>query len=624
MSDNGYNRGYSSYNDYYSNNRVENTKFNGKDIIFVSPKQLKEIYAFYLSLGLSTEQAKKLTNRVFNFDVIAHESVAYSINWTFTTNSNYQARTQGASYGYSSYSNSYGGYYNSNSGYTYSDSYGAYYNSSSGYSYSDSYSGSYSSGDRGNGYTTSATYEVDESRIANPLTNPKAIFSANVNSASWLYVRNAIKLKNSINSDFIRIEELINSYDYRLNTPSDSDLFATTVEYGKCPWKKQDDILLFGLKGCKFDEPITQNLALLIDVSGSMSDNWLLAQMAIMSVVSKLKKGDHISIIAYSNQTTTVVENMDCGDMDACIDKILSVVGIGGGTNGSDGLTNAYKYLKKHYDEKSNNRVLIFTDGDFNFGITDGEELSEFIYKKRKTGIYLSVIGFGFDNYQDDNMEYLARKGNGNYCLIGNPEDIGDYLDKKLTSSLITIAKDVKISIELNPMYVSKYRLIGYDARVLSEKEFSDDSAAVDGVGSEHSIIALLQIRRGEAQPETESRYQTTVLTNAVNEFAYVTINYKTRTGESKSFERIITLDDLSAKTVVFDQAMAMAMFGLVLKNSEYKGTCTTDSLEKYVTKLVENKVIDEDAPSVRTIGMYLEYLKNAQSKEHHENDDLF
>ena len=235
-SNNGYNRGYSSYNDYYSNNRVENTKFNGKDIIFISSKQLKEIYAFYLSLGLSAEQAKKLTNRVFNFDVIADESIAYSTNWTFITNSNYQARTQGSSYSYSSYSDSYSGYYNSNSGYTYSDSYGGYYNWNGGYS-------SYSSGDRGNGYTTSATYKVDESKISNPLINPKAIFSANVNSASWLYARNAIKLKNNINRNFIRVEELINSYDYKLNTPSNGDLFATTIEYGKCPWKKQDDIL---------------------------------------------------------------------------------------------------------------------------------------------------------------------------------------------------------------------------------------------------------------------------------------------------------------------------------------------------------------------------------------------
>ncbi len=621
MGDSSYNRGYGSYNDYYSNNRVENTKYNGKNIIFVSPEQLKEIYSFYLSLGFTQEQAKKLTNRVFNFDVIADKSIAYSTNWTFTTNSNYQARTQGTGYSYSD--NSYGGYYNSSSGYSYSDSYGAYYNSNSGYMSYEGYS-SYSSGDRGNGYTSSATYHVDEAHLSNPLINPKAIFSANVNSASWLYVRNAVNLKNNINSDFIRIEELVNSYDYALNQPQANDLFATTIEYGKCPWKSQDDILLFGLKGCKFDEAITQNLALLVDVSGSMSDNWLLTQMALMSIVSKLQKGDHISIIAYSNETKTIVQNMDCGDMDACIDKVLSIEGIGGGTNGSDGLTNAYKYLKKHFDEKANNRVMIFTDGDFNFGITDGEELSEFIYKKRKTGIYLSVVGFGFDNYQDDNMEYLSRKGNGNYCLIGNPNDISDYLDKKLQSSLVTIAKDVKISIELNPRYVSKYRLIGYDARAISEKEFSDDSAAVDGIGSGHSILALLQLRRGEAKPETESRYQTTVINDANNEFAYIKINYKTRAGESQSFEQVITIDDLLQKTTVFDQAMVMAMFGLILKNSKYKGNCTPDKLEKFLKEIIDTQSINADVPSVQTVQMYLEYLKNASSKEHHENDDLF
>jgi hypothetical protein len=166
--------------------------------------------------------------------------------------------------------------------------------------------------------------------------------------------------------------------------------------------------------------------------------------------------------------------------------------------------------------------------------------------------------------------------------------------------------------------------LIGYDARVLSEKEFMDESAAVDGIGSEHSIIALLQVRRGVAQVETVSRYQTTVIANAKNEFAYITIHYKTRTGENKTFEQIITLDDLTTKTIVFDQAMLMAMFGLILKNSDYKGTCTPDKLKKYITSLRDKKVLNEDAPSIRTINMYLDYLKSSKSKEHHENDDLF
>ena len=444
-------------------------------------------------------------------------------------------------------------------------------------------------------FNTAETKAVSEIEETGTLDRPQMIFSANVNTASWSYLRDKIIQREQIDKSFVRIEEIINSYKYKMKSPKDDELFSLRFEHGSCPWNEESELLMVGLKGRKSPKKVKQNLAFLVDVSGSMTDNWVLTQMSLAAIVSKMKKGDFMSIIAYSDETVTVVKKMDSGDMGECVKAILSIDGIGGCTNGSDGLENAYKYLSDNYEKDGNNRVFIFTDGDFNFGITGESGLTDFIYKKRETGIYLSIVGYGRENFKDNKMEALARNGNGNYTFIADPADIMDNLWEKLVSNLVTVAKDVKISVELNPYYVNKYRLIGYDARVLTKQEFNDTEKAVDGIGSGHNVAALIEFSRGKAERTSSSRYVTTESQENKDEFAFIEIHYKTPEDENCVMTKVITAKDLeNAKNKNMPVITLLAAFGLVVKDSRYKGSADMDMLRNMIKELEDNEHIDK------------------------------
>lgn len=444
-------------------------------------------------------------------------------------------------------------------------------------------------------FNTAETEAPDENEAHSPLDSPAAIFSANVNTASWSYLRGKIISAQRIDPSFVRIEEIINSYHYKLKKPAEGELFSLSAESGKCPWNKDDELLFVGMRAKKGDKKVHQNLCLLVDVSGSMDDRWVLTQMSIASIVSKLKKGDTLSIIAYSDNTVTVAEELDCGEMGKCVKAILSIDGIGGCTNGSEGLENAYKYLEKNFDKEGNNRVFIFTDGDFNFGVTSKGGLEQFIKDKRDTGIYLSIVGFGYNNFKDDKMETLARNGNGNYTFVSNPMDILDNLHDKLVSNLITVAKDVKISVELNPKLVSKYRLIGYDARALTVQEFHDTEKATDGIGSEHNVVALIQFTRGKAENQFSSRYVNTSAADNETEFAFIEVHYKDTDGNDLVATKAITVSELEgAKNKNIPTATLLAAFGLLVRDSSYKGNASKEMLREILGGLSG----DDDAKS--------------------------
>ena len=462
---------------------------------------------------------------------------------------------------------------------------------------------------RGSAPTVPASYEPEEfcsaetknpreNETHSPMDTPQVIFSANVNTGSWSYLRNKISVQDEIDKSFVRIEEILNSYPYKLNLPEDGDLFKISTEYSKCPWNKDDDLLMVEMKAKKADTSVKQNLVLLIDVSGSMEDNWILVQMSASSIISKLKSGDTLSIISYSDGTKTVVKQIDCGDKEHCIDALMKVEGTGGYTAGSEGLENAYSYLSETYDKNANNRIFIFTDGDFNFGISSEGGLSDFIYKKRETGIYLSIVGYGFDNFKDNKMEALAQNGNGNYTFVSNPADILDNLNDKLISNLITVAKDVKISVELNPAYVSEYRLIGYDARQLTQKEFNDTEKAADGIGSEHNVVALISLKRGEAKQQYSSRYVTAKAEENKDEFAFIEVHYKSPDGTDLVYTKTVTVDEIeNSKKTNISVASMLATFGLLVKESEYKGDASLDMLAGMIAEFDENGKESEKDP---------------------------
>ena len=574
----------------------------------LNPEQFTELCEFYRKLGYNEAQVKKLSENCFGISVAPDKKERYSHGWTFYCK---YEQEKGASGFLGSSKKTNGMPVNFAKSLTIDDGIeemirpkstprrmsapGVAIASSSGSaSFCDLesifHAGSASAPAPAEEFNSAETKNPRENETHSPMDSPAAIFSANVNTGSWSYLRNKISDQDKIDKSFVRIEEILNSYPYKLDPPDNDDLFRITTEYSGCPWNKNEDLLLVEMKAKKADTSIKQNLVFLIDVSGSMEDNWILVQMSAAAIMSRLKAGDTLSIISYSNETQTVVKQIDCGDKDKCVDALLAVEGIGGGTYGSEGLENAYSYLSETYDKDANNRVFIFTDGDFNFGITSEGGLSDFIYKKRETGIYLSIVGYGFDNFKDNKMEALAQNGNGNYTFVSNPADILDNLNDKLISNLITVAKDVKISVELNPAYVSEYRLIGYDARQLTQKEFNDTEKAVDGIGSEHNVVALISLKRGEAKQQYSSRYVTAKAEENKDEFAFIEVHYKSPEGTDLVYTKTVTVDEIdnSQKTNIPIASM-LATFGLLVKESEYKGDASLDMLAGMIAEFDKN-----------------------------------
>lgn len=568
----------------------------------MTKRQYEEMQCFYKKLGYSPDQTAKFCKSCFGADIQVNDKAYYSPNWTFFRKYNYSRESFSRSMAKGFPNPLFGGAKplasvpmrnSSREAFAMADACAPEEMAAPGGMMgmaAPSVSMSAPSAE----FSTAETHDVPENEQHSPLDSPQLIYSANVNTASWTYLRSKILGDKYIDKSFVRIEELINSYTFDLPLPDDGGLFSVTAEVGKCPWNDEKELMFLGLKGKKARNDVKQNLAFLVDVSGSMEDEWILVQMSMAAIVSKLKEGDVLSVIAYSDNTVTVAKNIECGDLDKVVDVILSIDGIGGCTNGSEGLENAYSYLTEHFGKEKNNRIFIFTDGDFNFGVTSEGSLRELIYSKRDTGIYLSIVGYGERNFKDDKMETLARNGNGNYTFVSNPADIIEMLWDKLVSSLVTIAKDVKISVELNPEYVSEYRLIGYDFRKLTQQEFHDTEKAVDGIGSEHNTAALIEFKRGEAKQTYPSRYVQASSSEKSDEFAFVEIHYKSPEGEDLVFTKAITLDELKqAKNANVDAAAVIAAFGLIVKDSDYKGKANKKLLGDLLRDFSEYRTTD-------------------------------
>ena len=589
--------------------------FKKSDHYRMNGKQFEEMKEFYTKLGFSDAQVKKLCKSCFKADIRKDDSVPYKANWTFYRNSDFSGGAPGFFSGK-----------NANAvGRGVARAFTAPVEEvedglaadecvplmrASAMPMEPAMAGAapvgmampfpepVPSSEPFEPMNTAETHTARENELQSPLDNAQAIFSANVNTASWTYLRSKIARHQTIDTSFVRMEEIINSYRYDLPAPKNDELFSISAESGVCPWDKEKELLFLGFKGKKADKNCRQNLVLLVDVSGSMEDEWILTQMSMAAIISKLKAGDTLSIISYSDRTTTVVKQLECSNSDKCVDAILAVDGIGGCTYGSQGLSDAYEFLQETYDENANNRVFIFTDGDFNFGITSEGGLEEFILKKRETGIYLSIVGYGENNFKDNKMEALARNGNGNYTFVSNPADILDNLSDKLISNLITIAKDVKISVELNPAFVSEYRLLGYDVRKLTQQEFHDTEKAADGIGSEHNVAAVIELKRGKAQKQHKSRYVSVMAENGGDEIAFVEVHYKSPEGENLVMTRSVTLKELSeSENKNIPAVSLMASFGLMVKDSKYKGSMTKTQLLNMTSELMNTLKIDEPEP---------------------------
>jgi secreted protein with Ig-like and vWFA domain len=348
--------------------------------------------------------------------------------------------------------------------------------------------------------------EITENVFKIALKEPLSTFSIDVDTASYTNVRRFLSRGNMPNKDAVRIEEMVNYFDYKYQQPKDEKPFAVHTEMTTAPWNSKHKLLRIGLKGKEIDwsDRKASNLVFLIDVSGSMSDpNKLpLVKQGLKLMVENMSKKDRVAIVVYAGSSGLVLPSTSGAEKEeilAAFDRLNA----GGSTNGGAGIQLAYKVAKDNYIKGGINRVILATDGDFNVGTTSRESLIELIQKKAKSNVFLTVLGFGTDNLQDSQMEQIANKGNGSYAYIDSYREGKRVLVEQMGGTLMTIAKDVKIQVDFNPGKVEGYRLIGYENRTLNKEDFNDDKKDAGEIGVGHNVTALYEIvPKGESMPE--------------------------------------------------------------------------------------------------------------------------
>jgi Ca-activated chloride channel family protein len=430
-------------------------------------------------------------------------------------------------------------------------------------------------------------YEDYESFVENvfesPRTSPLSTFSIDVDNASYTNMRRFINNGQKVPKDAVRIEEMVNFFKYQYPQPQNEHPFSINSEYSECPWNSNNKLVRIGLQGKNIENEQlpASNFVFLIDVSGSMSDeNKLpLLKQSLKVLVSQLRTEDKVAIVVYAGAAGLVLPPTS-GDKKMTIIDALDKLNAGGSTAGGQGILLAYKTAEENYIKNGNNRVILATDGDFNVGASSDNDMQRLIEEKRKSGVFLTCLGYGMGNYKDSKMEVLANKGNGNYAYIDNIQEANRFLGKEFKGSMFAIAKDVKIQIEFNPAHVQAYRLIGYENRKLRPEDFKDDAIDAGELGSGHTVTALYEIiPRNTKSPYFDEpidlKYTVMAEPSDKNynpELATIKFRYKKPDGE-KSIEMVNTITNqnvtLRQASSDFKFCSAVAWFGLNLRDSK-------------------------------------------------------
>lgn len=432
--------------------------------------------------------------------------------------------------------------------------------------------------------------DFEENSVKSVMAEPVSTFSIDVDTASYSFMRR--QLNNGIlpQKDAVRIEELINYFDYNYAVPqAGADPFKPTVAVFKSPWKDGNKIIHIGIKGYEIQEKPKSNLVFLLDTSGSMNspDKLPLLKNSFKMMLDSLQPEDTVAIVVYAGSAGTVLEPTKVSDKQKII-AALDNLNAGGATAGAEGIRQAYHLAEQSFIKGGNNRILLATDGDFNVGITNPEELQDFVERQRDKGIFLSVLGFGQGNYNDQIMQTLAQNGNGNAAYIDNLNEARKVLVEEANSTLFTIAKDVKIQVEFNPAAVSEYRLIGYETRHLNREDFNNDKVDAGEVGAGHAVTAIYEITPAGNPPLLDAlRYgeKTSGAEQAknVDELAFLKIRYKKPDSDTSVLMTLpITKADEQAVDTLSDDvrfASAVAGFGQLLKGSKFAGALTYDQV---------------------------------------------
>lgn len=425
-----------------------------------------------------------------------------------------------------------------------------------------------------------------ENKFKSSKEEPLTTLSIDVDNASYTNIRRMINTGQTPPADAVRVEEMINYFNYDYPQPTDENPFTIYTEYSECPWNPEHKLLHVGIQGKKIatENLPKANLVFLIDVSGSMADqNKLpLVKSSLKLLVDNLREEDRVAIVVYAGNAGEVLSSTPGSNKSKIMDAINQLEA-GGSTAGGAGIELAYKIAENNFIKNGNNRVILCTDGDFNVGISSENDLEKLIEGKRELGIFLTCLGYGMGNYKDSKLEILADKGNGNYSYIDNLQEANKMLVTGLGGTLYTIAKDVKIQIEFNPSEVIAYRLIGYENRLLNTEDFTDDKKDAGELGAGQTVTTIYEIIPvGVEDKFTKNlpklKYQKNELTaDADNkEIATVKFRYK-KPDEKESTELILPIADnsvlLSDASEMYRFSAAVALFGMLLEKSEFTGT---------------------------------------------------
>lgn len=437
-------------------------------------------------------------------------------------------------------------------------------------------------------YNTEEYSYIAENGYKRVADEPLSTFSVDVDTAAYSNIRRMIHQGTPIPADAVRIEEMINYFDYDYPEPDGEDPFSVTAEYSACPWNQENNLLLIGLqaKEIDFSNRPASNFVFLLDVSGSMySDDKLpLVQKAFGMLAENLTENDRVSIVTYAGYETVVLDGETGNHIPAIVDALDSLTA-GGSTAGSAGIQKAYELAEKHFIPGGNNRVILATDGDLNVGVTSEGALTRLIQEKKKSGVHLSVLGVGTGNIKDNKMEALADNGDGNYNYLDSVYEAKKVLVDEMGGTLITVAKDVKIQVEFNPAYVAGYRLVGYENRLLNKEDFHNDAVDAGEIGSGHTVTALYEIvPAGSGSGGSELKYQTAPkqegLTDS-SELLTVSLRYKAPNGDTSKLMSYPVEADSYQKDMSPNLrfAAAVAEFGMVLRDSENRGNATYETV---------------------------------------------
>ena len=435
-------------------------------------------------------------------------------------------------------------------------------------------------------FNTNEYKAFNENRFLSVLTSPLSTFAADVDTASYAQLRRAILSGEEVVPDSVRIEEMLNYFQYNYKAPMGKEPFGVTMELAKTPWNPDTLLLQIGLKAKEIEaaQRPRQNLVFLIDVSGSMDspDKLPLVKRSFLLLLEELNSQDLISIVTYASRDEVVLDGINAGEKTAIMDKIESLKA-GGATAGADGINTAYELAKKHFIKDGNNRILLATDGDLNVGVSDEGSLGRLVTEKKESGIFLSVLGFGDGNYKDNKLEALADKGNGNYAYIDTIYEARRALVTEIGATFFTVAKDVKLQVDFNPAYVKGYRLIGYENRLLEAEDFADDTKDGGELGSGHRLTVLYELVPVGSKfefNETASKYQEAAEPKkGGEEMLTLSIRAKAPDGDtSELFSYPLMNREPEELTDNLKLAAAITQMGMLLRDSELKGNSTWES----------------------------------------------